>query len=420
MWCEEMTHWKRPWCWERLKAGEEGDDRGWDGWMASSTWWMWVWRSSGSWWWTGRPGVLQSRGSQRVRHDWVTELTDWLVMYVVCRFINMFCILSLTVPWEQVFLLPGKVPYTELMLDESLWLMSVGWYSSTEHSSFVKYPFLPQTLFFPCRRLSVSNFCVTLCDPVDCSTPGSPVLRHLPEFAHVHVHWVGDTSLASSSAAPISFCLQSFPASGSFPMSRLSLQAAVCVWNSFPGVSGFSWQSRVAGVLRAFSSGPRCLHCDLPALLGQVRLVFVVSSTDWLKPWWKEGLFRKWNPPPERCVTKSPILMLGSQGFVLGNFPTSLVCFSTGLSIVLQWPALATLQFFNPAIFLPSRHLPLLSSNSFHVIVYLCQPALTLCAPLAIRHDTKQGRSSSYQCDVFFYHLNWPSVSRSIPRRHCQ
>ena len=63
-WCEELTHWKRPWCWERLKAGGEGDNRGWDGWMASLTRWTWVWASSGSWWWTGRPGVLQSIGSQ--------------------------------------------------------------------------------------------------------------------------------------------------------------------------------------------------------------------------------------------------------------------------------------------------------------------------------------------------------------------
>jgi len=73
-WCKELTHWKRPWCWARLKAGGEGDNRGWDGWMASLTPWTWVWASSGSWWWTGRPGVLQSMGSQRVRHDWATEL----------------------------------------------------------------------------------------------------------------------------------------------------------------------------------------------------------------------------------------------------------------------------------------------------------------------------------------------------------
>ena len=72
-WCEELTHLKRPWCWERLKAGGEGDDRGWDGWMTSPTWWTWVWVSSRSWWWTGKPGVLQSMGSHRLS-DW----TDWL------------------------------------------------------------------------------------------------------------------------------------------------------------------------------------------------------------------------------------------------------------------------------------------------------------------------------------------------------
>ena len=75
-WCEELTHWKRRWCWERLRARGEGDDRGWDGWMASPTRWTWVWASSGSWWWTGRPGVLWFMGSQRVGHNWATEL-NW-------------------------------------------------------------------------------------------------------------------------------------------------------------------------------------------------------------------------------------------------------------------------------------------------------------------------------------------------------
>ena len=65
--CKELTHWKRLWCWKRLKAGGEGDDRGWDGWMASLTQWTWVWVNSGSWKWTGRPGVLPSMRSQRVR-----------------------------------------------------------------------------------------------------------------------------------------------------------------------------------------------------------------------------------------------------------------------------------------------------------------------------------------------------------------
>ena len=67
---------KRPWCWEWLRARGEGDDKGWDGWMASLSRWTWVWVNSGSWWWTGRPGVLQFMGLQRVGHDWATEL-NW-------------------------------------------------------------------------------------------------------------------------------------------------------------------------------------------------------------------------------------------------------------------------------------------------------------------------------------------------------
>ena len=74
-WCEELTHWKIPWCWERLKAGGEGANRGWDGWMASLSRWTWVWVNSRSWLWTGRPGVLQSMGSQRIGQDWATELS---------------------------------------------------------------------------------------------------------------------------------------------------------------------------------------------------------------------------------------------------------------------------------------------------------------------------------------------------------
>ena len=72
----ELTHWKRPWCWEGLRAGGEGDDIGWDGWMAPPTWWTWVWVNSRSWWWTGRPGVLRFMGSQRVRHNWAAKL-NW-------------------------------------------------------------------------------------------------------------------------------------------------------------------------------------------------------------------------------------------------------------------------------------------------------------------------------------------------------
>jgi len=75
LWPPHVKSWLigKDWCWEGLGAGGEGDDRGWYGWMASLTRWMWVWVNSGSWWWTGRPGVLWFMGSQRVGHDWVTE-----------------------------------------------------------------------------------------------------------------------------------------------------------------------------------------------------------------------------------------------------------------------------------------------------------------------------------------------------------
>ena len=78
--CEELTHWKGPWCWKGLWAGGEGENRGWDGWMTSPTQWTWVWVNSGSWWWTGRPGMLQFMGWQRFGHNWATELTklNWM------------------------------------------------------------------------------------------------------------------------------------------------------------------------------------------------------------------------------------------------------------------------------------------------------------------------------------------------------
>ena len=95
-WYEELTHLKRPWCWERLRVGGEGEDRGWDGWMASLMPWTWVWVSSGSWWWTGRPGVLQSMGSQRVGHDLATKL-NWsprlAIPEDICKINGLFTLL---------------------------------------------------------------------------------------------------------------------------------------------------------------------------------------------------------------------------------------------------------------------------------------------------------------------------------------
>jgi len=78
--CEELTHWKRPWCSEGLGAGGEGDDRGWDGWMVSSTWCTWVLVNSGNRWWTGRPGELRFMGLQTLGHNSVTEL-NWLIHF---------------------------------------------------------------------------------------------------------------------------------------------------------------------------------------------------------------------------------------------------------------------------------------------------------------------------------------------------
>ena len=74
--CKDLTHGKRTWCWEELGAGAEGDNRGWDGWMASAAPWTWVWVNSGCWWWIRRHGMLWFMGSQRVGHDWATKL-NW-------------------------------------------------------------------------------------------------------------------------------------------------------------------------------------------------------------------------------------------------------------------------------------------------------------------------------------------------------
>ena len=94
-----MTHWKRLWCWEGLGAGREGKDRGWDGWMASPTWWTWVWVNSGSCWWTQRPVMLQSMALQRVQHNWATEL-NWTELKLKLIYFNFSSILSFS---EKLF-----------------------------------------------------------------------------------------------------------------------------------------------------------------------------------------------------------------------------------------------------------------------------------------------------------------------------
>ena len=95
-----FMHWRRKWQptpvflpeeSQGWGAGGEGDDRGWDGWMASPTWWIWVWVNSGSWWWAGRPGLLQFMESQRVRHDWATEL-NWIFHSIyLAHLLHLLC-----------------------------------------------------------------------------------------------------------------------------------------------------------------------------------------------------------------------------------------------------------------------------------------------------------------------------------------
>ena len=105
-WCEELTHCIRPWFWERLKMGGKWDDRGWNVWIASPVGWAWVWVSSWRWWWTVKPGILQSMGALRVGVDWATQQNLSLPTY---HGASLFILLCITWPimyttWRQSFL----------------------------------------------------------------------------------------------------------------------------------------------------------------------------------------------------------------------------------------------------------------------------------------------------------------------------
>ena len=108
-WCEVMTHWKRPFCWERLNAEGEGYDRDKISWMASPTRQTWVWESSGNWWWTGKPAVPQPMGWQRVGHDWATEL-NWTELNCV----NIF----------YLYFLKSSLRFGNSLLEHSSWFQS--------------------------------------------------------------------------------------------------------------------------------------------------------------------------------------------------------------------------------------------------------------------------------------------------------
>jgi len=167
--CKELTHWKRPRCWERLKA-REGDDRGWDGWMASPTRWTWVWACSGCWWRTGKPGVPQSMGSQRVRHDWVTE-QNWMSLYPENE--NCFMTLSDLVQTCCCCCVAS-------VMSDSVWpqrrqptRLPRPWDSPGKNIG-VGCHFLLQCMKVKSES-EVTQSCLTLSDPMDCGPPGSSI-----------------------------------------------------------------------------------------------------------------------------------------------------------------------------------------------------------------------------------------------------
>ena len=116
----------------KTEGRREGDNRGWDGWMASLIWWTWVWVSSGSWWWTGKPGVLQSMGLQRVRHNWVnwTEL-DWTIIFkikmlskVITPWLN-FCLILLWIKGVGITCSPGIFNWISGYRKDEFWAQRV-------------------------------------------------------------------------------------------------------------------------------------------------------------------------------------------------------------------------------------------------------------------------------------------------------
>ena len=146
--CKELTDWKRPWCWEGLGAGGEGDDRGWNGWMASPTQWTWVWVDSGSWRWTGRPDVLRFMGSQRVGHDWVTEL-NWTEMKW-----NLVIVISINWCLHTTFCRNLENVFSRAALP-TVWIISRLLDSFFSHFGFNSYP---SSSFVSCHNLTCCVF----------------------------------------------------------------------------------------------------------------------------------------------------------------------------------------------------------------------------------------------------------------------
>ena len=161
---------------ERLKAGGEGDDRGQDGWMASPTQWTWVWASSGRWWRTEKPGVLQSMRSQRAGNNWAAEQQQHIKYWS---------------NWSFHTLLAGNKNSTttrkhSLAVFAKLNILL----HTTTHNTTTQHT----TQHYLFQFSSVAQSCLILWDPMDCSTPGLPVHHQLPEFTHTYVHCVSDAT----------------------------------------------------------------------------------------------------------------------------------------------------------------------------------------------------------------------------------
>ena len=155
-WCEELTHLKRPWCWERLKAGGEGADRGWDGWRASPPQWTWVWKT---------PGVGNGHGDLACGSPWGCKESD-MTQRLNWTELNWSAI---TTPFHQCWLVSdAHAPIREPLLLVLL-----------KNVSLV----LPGKLYC----CSVARLCLILWDPMDCIMPGFPVLQYLPEFAQTQL-----------------------------------------------------------------------------------------------------------------------------------------------------------------------------------------------------------------------------------------
>ena len=177
--------------------------------MASLTWWTWVWVNSGSWWWTGKPGMLWFMGLQTVRHDWVSEL-NWTEPH----YIHFQIYFQITWVWFlsplRKFLVPTSANFVVGPVLNMTQAINSQFTGCMGRQCFPTWTFSSIKLNDYC--CSVARLCLTLCDLMDCSTPDFPVLHYVPEFSKTHVHWIDDAIQPShplSSPSPPAFNLSS-------------------------------------------------------------------------------------------------------------------------------------------------------------------------------------------------------------------